>query len=220
MLCKISLLSILQEYTSLRLPYPLMRQLLVPVLLLVSLRGSSQSRSLRDPANWQAQRDSMEQLFYQQPPYVRVSYYRNAQQRPWSKAMTIQVLVQHHWISLQPVTGSTFLLPPLQGDSLQLSVRAARQPRIVYTLRKRDVAHGAAVTFGFIKRKFLTEKERSEAAWEPMGEVLQPLDLTAWRQTKGIRGLRYLRIIPRVYGDGAVFTTTAPVFRRGYIASP
>ena len=134
--------------------------------------------------------------------------------------MTLQVLVQRHWVTLQPVTDRTFLLPPLQGDSLQLSFRATGQPRIVYTLRKRDVAHGAAFTFGFIKRKFLTEKGRSEAEWEPMGEVLQSLNLTAWHQTKGIRGLRYLRIIPGVYGDGEVITTTTPVFRGSHSAAP
>jgi hypothetical protein len=145
--------------------FPLtMRQLLVLFLLLLSLPGSSQLRPLHnDAAKWRAQRDSMAHLFYQQPPYVKVSYYHNAHQRHWSKAMTIKVLVQRHWVILQPVTGSTFLLPPLQGDSLQLSFRSVGQPRIVYTLRKRDVTHGAAFTFGFIKRQFLKEKGRNEA---------------------------------------------------------
>ena len=55
-----------------------MRQLLVAFLLFLSLPGSGQSRPLRDPARWQAQQDSMARLFYQQPPYIQVSYYHNA----------------------------------------------------------------------------------------------------------------------------------------------
>lgn len=198
----------------------MLRQLLVPFLLFVSFPASSQSRQLRDPVRWRAQRDSMERLFYQQPPYVHLSYYHNTHQCPWSKMMTLQVLVQQQWVNLQPVTGSTFLFPALQGDSLQLRFCYAQQPRIVYTLHGRDVRHGATLTFGFIKRKFLTEKVRSEAEWDPMGEVLKPLNLAAWRQAKRLRGLCYLRVVPRVYGDGAVFTTTTPVFRKSQVTSP
>lgn len=198
----------------------MIRQVLVALFLLLALPGLSQPRRLRDPAKGQAQRDSLARLFYQQPAYVQIRYYRNTHPIGWSKAMTLSVLQQGHWVALAPVTGSTYLFPPLQGDSLLLGFRYAGHPRLVYKLHGRDVGHSADLTFGVIKRHFLTEKVRREAKWEPTGEVLQLLDLADWRRVKGLRGLRYLQVVPRVYGDGAVFTTTTPLFRRGYGSSP
>jgi hypothetical protein len=198
----------------------MLRLLLVSFFFLLTLPGRSQPRQLRDPARWQAQRDSLEHLFYQQPAYVQVSYYRNTNQQPWSRAMTLSVRKQGQWVALQPVTGSTYLFPPLQGDSLLLGFTYARRLRLVYKLLGRDIGHGAALTFGFVKRRFLTERVRSEDGWNPTQEALQAINLRQWQQAKGVRGLRYFRVVPRVYGDGAVFMATTPVFRRGYPISP
>jgi hypothetical protein len=194
----------------------MLRPLLVACFFLLPLPGRSQARRLRDPARWQAQQDSLEHLFYQQPAYVQVSYYRNTHQRPWSRAMTLSVLQQGQWVSLQPVAGSTYLFPPLQGDSLLLGFTYAGQARLVYKVRGRDIGHGAALTFGFVKRRLLTERIRSRAEWTPTQEALQAIDLQQWHQAKGVRGLRYFRVVPRVYGDGAVFMTTTSLFRSGY----
>lgn len=207
-----------------------MRSLLALLLWFLSLPACSQTQrapsamELRNSpagrAQWKKQQDSLQRLFYQQPPYVEVSYYRNANQVPWSPTMTLLIMQQHQWVTLHPMADNKFLLPPLQGDSLRVGLKQVGHPLATTNLRSSGFVHGATLTFGFIDRRHLTERVRSSAEWMPTRQVLQNINLTEWRQAKGLRGLRYLVVEPRVYGDGTVHTITTPVFRRKQPKAP
>ena len=122
-------------------------------------------------------------------------------------------------LMLQPDSGNRYLLPSLRGDSLILgvtyrgrSIAFSKEPAWRFT-------HGATITFGRFNRAYRNRGYRKQLAdgdYLPPLEALQAIDsisVARWRQTKRVRGAKYAIIFPRVYGDGVVHTTYAPLLR-------
>lgn len=164
----------------------------------------------------QARHDSLEWVFYQEPPYVVVSYYENLCQLPWSATMSFYVEKDHKEMVLSPSSGNQFLLPPLNGDSVVLGVRYRGRKIVFGKIPVRDFAHGATVAFGYITRahmKVKPDEETYPSNEAPPYQVLSHLDLAQWHCAKKVVGVQYCVIYPRVYGDGTVITIHRPYYR-------
>lgn len=171
------------------------------------------------PATRRAQvHDSLRRAFEQEPPLIRVAYSHNWQRGSESTPAALHVTHRGRPVAVRAVAGHGFLLPPGAGDSLALGVGVNGQVQWFDPVPARYFAYGATVTFGYVDRAHLKKPARAdEDGWEMDEEVRlvrEPLEQQHWRRAKGLVGVRYQIISPRVYGDGTVRTTTVPVFQK------
>lgn len=171
------------------------------------------------PATRRAQvHDSLQRAFEPEPPVIRVAYSHNWQRRLDSTPVALFVTHRGRPVAVRAVAGHGFLLPPGAGDSLTLGVGVNGHVQWFDPVPARYFAHGATVTFGYVDRAHLKKPARAdEDGWdmdEEVRVVREPLERQHWRQAKGLVGVQYQIIYPRVYGDGVVITTNVPVFRK------
>jgi hypothetical protein len=171
------------------------------------------------PATQRAQvRDSLKQAFEQEPPIIRVAYAHNWQRGLESTPVALFVTHRGRPVAVRAVAGHGFLLPPEAGDSLALGVGVAGHVQWFDPVPARYFAHGATVAFGYVDRAHLNKPGRTDedgrVTDEEVRVVREPLERQHWRRAKGLVGVRYQIIYPRVYGDGVVITTNVPVFRK------
>jgi hypothetical protein len=163
-------------------------------------------------------RDSLRRAFEQEPPFIRVAYSHNWQRGLESMPVALFVTHRGRPVSVRAIAGQGFLLPPGVGDSLALGVEVNGHVQWFDPVPTRYFTYGAAVTFGYVNRAHLRKPTRTdEDGWEMDEEVRlvrEPLERQHWRRAKGLLGVRYQIISPRVYGDGMVHTTNVPVFRK------
>lgn len=160
--------------------------------------------------------DSLQRAFEQEPPFIRVAYAHNWQREPASTPVVLFVTHRGNPVMVRAVTGEGFLLPSGAGDSLALGVTVAGHLQWFDPVPAGYFAHGATVAFGYVDRAHLRKPVRTDEDVRGMDEevrmVREPLERQHWRRARGVVGVRYQIIYPRVYGDGTVRTTTVPVF--------
>jgi hypothetical protein len=167
---------------------------------------------------YEQMRDSLRRAFEQESPLIRVAYSHNWQRGPGSTPVALFVTHRGRPVAVRAVAGHGFLLPPGAGDSLALGIGVNGQVQWFDPVPAHYLAHGAALTFGYVDRAHLKKPARpDEDDWEMDEEVwlvCEPLERQHWRRAKGLVGVRYQIISPRVYGDGTVRTSIVPVFQK------
>lgn len=186
----------------------MIRLLFVLLTWLMAAPGWGQTRS---ELAFRARLDSLQRVFEREPPFIRVAYSHNWQPVPAATPVVLYVKHRRRPVAVRQVQGHGYLLPPGSMDSLALGVGVGGHLQWFRPIPAHFFAHGAYVTFGYLDRAHL-EKRADTGEGERM--VLQALEHQRWRRAQKLEGVRYQVIRPRVFGDGIVFVTPVPVFRK------
>ena len=173
---------------------------------------------------YRRQQDSLRAIFYKEPPYVTVSYYKNDQKIAWADEMTLSLEIGQQKVVLQPIHDNQFLFPVLSTDSVELCFEYKGEQIKLLKSPSWAFKHGATVTFGRIDRfKEMQVKDRRENEYRghystpledlgvPYYDIIRDKRITKLSRSKKAKGIIYQVIQPRVYGDGTVLTTYRPL---------